>query len=161
MGCVWIKSRSFVTIVWSCENWQVISWPMGRIRPPPASLRVKWEVICREWELTILLVSLVLEINTEKMCHKIFNLKTPFDQPCISQVIKGTCLSINTEVTCIKTWQYFSTFLQRKKKENLCYFFCEQYLHRNKKVPQAYWVVTVPTCQVFDSKECHFTNCFD
>ena len=40
-GCLWIKSRNFVTIVWSCEKWQAISWPMGWIRPPPAVFRVK------------------------------------------------------------------------------------------------------------------------
>ena len=33
MGGVWINSRNFVTIVWSCEKWQAISWPMGRIHP--------------------------------------------------------------------------------------------------------------------------------
>ena len=29
MGCLWIKSRIFVTMVWSCEKWQAISQPMG------------------------------------------------------------------------------------------------------------------------------------
>ena len=38
LGCLCIKSRNFVTIVWSCEKWQAISWAPGRIRPPPQFL---------------------------------------------------------------------------------------------------------------------------
>ena len=41
LGCLWIKSRNFVTIVWSCEKWQAISRTMDWISPPPMSFRVK------------------------------------------------------------------------------------------------------------------------
>ena len=34
-------SRIFVTIAWSCEKWQAISWPMDGFHPPPGSFRVK------------------------------------------------------------------------------------------------------------------------
>ena len=29
LGCLWIKLRIFVTMVWSCEKWQEITWPMS------------------------------------------------------------------------------------------------------------------------------------
>ena len=38
VGMFMIKSRNFVTIVWSCEKWQVISWPAGWFHPPPPCL---------------------------------------------------------------------------------------------------------------------------
>ena len=38
LGCIWIKSRIFVTIAWSCEKWQPIQNPLGTFGPLPHPL---------------------------------------------------------------------------------------------------------------------------
>ena len=41
LECIWIKSRIFVTIAWSCEKWQPIKNPPGTFGPPPHPLGLK------------------------------------------------------------------------------------------------------------------------
>ena len=61
-----------MTIAWSCEKWQAISWPVGHFDPPPASLRVKIFISFNVFWLQTCLKQCQFISSMQRTCSSIF-----------------------------------------------------------------------------------------
>ena len=125
LGCLWIKSRNFVTIVWSCEKWQAISWPAGWFHPP-MSFRVKRILIwiscdfcwCKDcsrvfqlWIINYYVKNLSNNLSNENINNSVSVVfKTQWELKCKNELFSTNHFSENTSVYVFLTKIIWRTF---------------------------------------------------